>query len=77
MVLELNIIMIIARRTESVNEGVINAAVNCFHMRPVNLTLLTLLALRCLQLKFYFYYAACLQSFKHNMHNIFSRPIRI
>ena len=32
--------MIIARRTESVNEGVIlNAAVNCSHLRPVNLTL--------------------------------------
>ena len=46
-----------ARRTESVNEGVINAAVNCSHMRPVNLTLLTLLTLRCLQFKFYFYYA--------------------
>ena len=34
------LIMIIARRTESVDEGVINAAVNCSHMRPVNLTLL-------------------------------------
>ena len=52
--------MIIARRTESVNESVINAAVNCCHMRPVNLTLITLLTLRCLQLNFYFYYAACL-----------------
>ena len=51
-----NIIMIIGRRTESVNEGVISAAVNCSHMRPVNLTLLTL---RCLQLKIYCYYAAC------------------
>ena len=31
--------MIIARRTESVNEGVIlNAVVNCSHMLPVNLT---------------------------------------
>ena len=51
MVWELNIIMIIARRTKSVNEGLISAAVNCFHMRPANLTLLSLLALRCLQLK--------------------------
>ena len=32
--------MIIARRTDSVNEGVIlNAAVNYSHMRPDNLTL--------------------------------------
>ena len=60
MVGHLNIIMMIARRTESVNEGVISAGVNCSHMRPVNLTLLTLLTLRCLLLKFYFYYAACL-----------------
>ena len=60
MVGHLNIIMKIARRTESVNEGVINAAVNCSHMRQVDLTLLALLTLRCLQLKFYFYYAACL-----------------
>ena len=40
MVCHLNIIMIIARRTGSVNEGVIlNAAGNCSHLRPVNLTL--------------------------------------
>ena len=30
------IIMIIARRTESVNEGVINAAVNCSHIGPTS-----------------------------------------
>ena len=60
MVWHLNIIMKIARRTESVNEGVISAAVNCSHRRLVNLTLLTLLTSRYLQLKFYFYYAACL-----------------
>ena len=54
-----NIIMIIGVNesvNESVNEGVISAAVNCSHMRPVNLTLLTL---RCLQLKNCCYYAAC------------------
>ena len=28
--------MIIARRTESVNEGVINAAVNCSHIGPTS-----------------------------------------
>ena len=31
--------MIIARRTERVNKGMISVAVNCCHMRPVNLTL--------------------------------------
>ena len=46
--------------TASVNKGVISAAVNCSHMHPVNPTLLTILTLRCLQLKFYFYYAAWL-----------------
>ena len=60
MVGHLNIIMMIARRTERVNEGVISAGVNCSHMRPVNLKLLTLLTLRCLLITYYFYYAACL-----------------
>ena len=46
----LNIIMMIARCTESVNEGVINAAVNCPHMRPVNLKLLTLLTLSVIKI---------------------------
>ena len=55
-----HIIMKIARRTGSVNKGVLSAAVNCTHRRLVNLTLLALLTLRYLQLKFYFYYAACL-----------------
>ena len=55
----MNIIMMIARRTESGNESVISAAINCSHMRPVSQTLLTLLTLRCLQF-FIYYYAACL-----------------
>ena len=68
--------MKIARRTESVNEGVISAAVNCSHMRLVNLTLLTLLTLRYLQLKFFIMRRAC-NHLSTTGDTIFPRPIKI
>ena len=78
MVWHLNIIMMIARRTASVNEGVISAAVNCSHMRPVNPTLLTLVTLRCLQLIFFiFIMRRVCKHLSTTGDTIFPRPIKI